>query len=268
MGKTFKNVLFFMLIVFTSTLVIPSKVYASNVENTVLELNEGEWNTLTDYDYIEDTETWVYYYYKITIPDNRYIKIEFIDTQNEKTEALKYLSVYSYIDENGELDHEGKVYSYISERTNYIRLPGGTYYLKLENTDSASVRFTTYPFKDNAKNYSLSRAKKLVPGKKVIFTDHGVDSYNRWYKIVLNKKQTITVYPQYLDNPWFSGTYDTWELFDSNRKKIKYTKRSGNCFRTKTLKAGTYYVVLLDNSYDSSGVHVVTGTEVKSFKWK
>ena len=79
--------------------------------------------------------------------------------------------------------------------------------------------------------------------KKIEIAQTKTDNYDRWYKIVLNKKERITI----------SGNFRQYEmdfyLYDSNFNEIRCTKKDGIFETDGKQPRGTYYLVVRNPVY-------------------
>ena len=172
-------------------------------------------------------------YYKVAVPSSGSLKV---DTSGSTNGAAQIEL----------LNSRKKTINYLgssSEKTSYYGVKKGTYYIKLLNDGTFRLRYTleTVKGKNNTKK---SRAVNLKKGKteKGVFAI-GDKKYERYYKLVLKKNQTITGNISVKSN----GSYSCFisQRVGKKDKTVKYTEleRGNNKVRAK-LKKGTYYLMI------------------------
>ncbi len=197
-----------------------------------------------------------YYAYKISVPANGYVKVDvkFPDT---------YRGLYINTELKKNKDYANHTYDsyYTEDYTNatfYRVLPKGTYYFI--NYDSYKIRWKFIKTPDSS-NYCRVKAKKLTSGKKetIVFSD-GYE-YDRWYKVVLNKKKPITVNIKGLD-----GDYtDNFKVYSSKGENIPCPELDINKYRTRSLAKGTYYIKVAQYN---SGDPIRKINRIQTLSWK
>ena len=121
----------------------------------------------------------------------------------------------------------------------------------------------------NPKNLSMKKATKLKKGKTVFITNYPSDkkkTYNRYFKIVLNKKQRVKIYSNApsvsLLNAKGKPIRCSWE---GTVGGVNYGKSIG--YSEKKLKKGTYYLKQQFSGF--SYVDKKNGTGAMSYlRWK
>lgn len=205
-------------------------------------LSKGKWVS----GYAIDTKP---VYYKIKVTSSGCLKLETSLTDNSENES----GITLLNSKKKAISSSGKSESKVT----YYGVKKGTYYLKLENAGDYKIRYTFEQIgtKNNTKK---SKAINLKRGK----TDKGLfilgDKKNeRWYKINLNKKQTVKLNISVKGNEY----YTDFTVYQLNGKKTKIVKsddlKNGKNTAKVKLKKGTYYIVI-----DSEG----TGSY--SIQWK
>jgi hypothetical protein len=175
------------------------------------------------------------YYYKFVLHSDGYITIDSAYSRSNydiySTKEL-YNSQICYTTDFGK-----NLYYCKSFKSIYYALPKGTYYLVFENGKSCNPKIAFSKvniFSTN--NYCGAHAKSL-PAKKaktIVFEEKYL--YDRWYKISLKKRKTITVTFSKIDS------YCSFTVYDSQYNKVLCPIYSGNSYRTDTLQKGTYFL--------------------------
>lgn len=130
-----------------------------------------------------------------------------------------------------------------------VALAKGTYYLRFgyevsegRATPQAKVAVQK-PV--NKANYSKSRALSLSAGKTVQIAQTSNNSYERWYKIRLNRKKPVAIR--------CNGYIGSILLYDSGMNKISCSRNYLRIKSKKSLKAGTYYIrVKVPNEFEEA----------------
>lgn len=130
-----------------------------------------------------------------------------------------------------------------------IALTKGTYYIRMydhQEKSTAQVKFTVQKAV-NQNNYCRAKAVSLKPNKTVKIAQTADYCYDRWYRITLNSKKTVTITTN-------EGEADSIRLYDSKMKKIDCTSGSRKVITEDPIKKGTYFIrVMSPNDYDYVG---------------
>ena len=212
----------------------------STADAATKSIKEGVWKN------IKSTSN----YYKVVVPGEGYVTlsakntkggIAFFDFLNSKKEFFSDPeTVYST---NGKVDN---IKVPVSKGTYYIRLNDDSYF-GLGGYAYAKYTFTSIK---QAKNYCMGKALTLKPGsfKKIYQTPKY--SFDRFFKIKLDtaKKITVKSKSEVLIYDIEGNTVSTTDDFDNNNMRI---------YKTKKLKAGTYYLQVQYSYYDVTSIYKV-----------
>ena len=147
-----------------------------------------------------------------------------------------------------------------------IPVSKGTYYLKLYNPGYAAIKYV-FKADPSKKNYTKKKAISIKPNKTyttVIYSGDKKNTWNRYFKIKLTKKQRITILfaSDYIYGEVINakGQYiSTSSYYDKNGHRVGFTT-------DRKLPKGTYYLKISD-SWNSVTRKQTTG-RYYSFKWK
>jgi hypothetical protein len=207
-------------------------------DHHITNLPQNTWKetgTLYDYKYIAPNHYTTYNFLKIKVPKNGYVRFDSNDigAQLLIQNTLKKKSFHT---------DDAYIYGY-DQKTYYFVLPGGTYYVYADRPVKIKWSFIKAA---NPSNYSRGNAKKLASGKKERIVFNTGQEYDRWYKIVLNKKKKITINHIALDVRNYgegAGIHTGLEIYDKDGNQIKYTySKDGKSVKTSSIPAGTYYL--------------------------
>ena len=235
--KRLKKILCVMV---TVALVFAFVCPVSTADAATKSIKEGVWKN------IKSTSN----YYKVVVPGEGYVTlsakntkggIAFFDFLNSKKEFFSDPeTVYST---NGKVDN---IKVPVSKGTYYIRLNDDSYF-GLGGYAYAKYTFTSIK---QAKNYCMGKALTLKPGsfKKIYQTPKY--SFDRFFKIKLDtaKKITVKSKSEVLIYDIEGNTVSTTDDFDNNNMRI---------YKTKKLKAGTYYLQVQYSYYDVTSIYKV-----------
>ncbi|MDO5133883.1 MAG: hypothetical protein Q4D81_13035 [Eubacteriales bacterium] len=207
----------------------------------------------SDYNDKTDSYTDTYYLYKITVPANGYVKIQ-------TTNSSKYIYIYRSINKNEYIGHSDRIRECYDSKIYYQALPKGTYYIYADSGTKFKWSFVKCK---NPSNYCRSRAATLAAGKKTTIVINPGYEYDRWYKVVLKKKKTITVTIKILDDNYRSDFY----LYDSKGSRVNCPYLTTDSYRTAILPKGKYYIRILAIDKYSDAYGDFTG-RISQLMWK
>ncbi len=229
---------------------VEAKDYYS-YESVPLESNK--WITTREFtqQYKNNNIYHKYYAYKITVPANGYLKVDVkFQEENNEVDILSSIKKNTY-------DYYTDLYSSDSKnKTFYVVMSKGTYYFV--NRLPCKIRWKFIQSK-NPTNSCRAKSKKIASNKKeMVVFNHGYE-FSRWYKVVLKKRQPITVNLRCLDGDSSTEDFDVY----------KSTGESVNCpplvdyktYRTTILPKGTYYINI---KHDPWGLD----KRIMNFSWK
>ena len=181
------------------------------------------------------------YCYKIKVPANGYIKI--------KTNTTNHFFIYNSYKKIGVNNVDSLGYTKIHYRV----LPKGTYYIL--GPKGAKFNWSFIKTKTPA-NYCRFKASPLKKGKKITIVFNHNYEFARFYKIKLTSKKAITIKQKGLDSD-IGRFYNELELLDSKGCSVGFlnsnTSPEDKEKRTRTLPAGTYYIVVDTSSHGYNG---------------
>ncbi len=223
-------------IVMTMAFIFAFACPAATADAATKSIKEGKWVT------VSSTSN----YYKVTVKGEGYITLT---AKNKKGSADFVL-----LDNDKELFSDPG-YLFCTFGTESIKVPvsKGTYYIKLtsevEFGGKASVKYTFTPLKTKT-NYCIDNAITLKPGKYTKIYQTPGYSFDRFFKIKLKTDKKITVKSKsevllYDDE---GEIVDTVQDYDDLEVRI---------YKTKKLKAGTYYIQAQYMYYDVPSIYKV-----------
>lgn len=203
-----------------------------------------------------------------TLKKGTWYKVPYYD--NIKTVYKLVLSTDSIITVNRKGNNSGEAYVMFytdkkctgygfnedySSGTDILVFAKGTYYIKMYDDwaekPNTQVRITVQKAV-NQNNYCRAKAVNLKRNKTVKIAQTANYCYDRWYKITLNSKKTVTITTN-------EEMADRIKLYDSRMQKIDCTSGSRKVISEDPIKKGTYFIrVMSPNDYDYVGEY--TGT--------
>lgn len=167
-------------------------------------------------------------YYTIKIPSSGCLKFE-IDCGNEK------------IPEQRLLNSRKKEIGYLSsDHITYYGVKKGTYYIKIDASDTISIYKIRYTFEKMkaVKNTKSTKAILLKKGKllKGLDLTEKYDEY--WYKLKLSKDQTVKI------NVSVKGREGTLDFIMGPDSYKTFKSKNGKINKKFKLKKGTYYFTM------------------------
>ena len=146
-----------------------------------------------------------------------------------------------------------QIEAFTAKGSQAIALSKGTYYIAVEQVGPddeppAQGKFTVEKAV-NQKNYSRSTAISLASGKTLKIAQTPANSYDRWYKIKLNKTQVITVATN-------AGNGKRVTIYNAKGRKLACKTSSRETVTKSKYKAGTYYIrVATPNAFGQDGAN-------------
>ena len=193
-----------------------------------------------------------YYLYKLTVAKDGILEV------TNKSDWGFYL--YTKYKKSGDYyytDGTSVSYSYSNAgKTNYIAIKKGTYYFEAKG-GSVKTKYIKPGYKPN---YTRKKAIALKKNKQVIACQLDDMNYNRWYKISLKKKTSVTL---------ISNNRGYIDLYNSKGIKVETLSDSDNntMLYSKPLPKGTYYIRIgYIDTYPTSDYTICW--EAITLKWK
>lgn len=128
-------------------------------------------------------------------------------------------------------------YDYMNSDTEIFSLVKGTYYIQMYeygDRPTTQVKFTVQKAV-NQNNYCRAKAVSLKRNKTVKIAQTADYCYDRWYRITLNSKKTVTITTN-------EGMADNIILYDSRMQKIDCTSGSRKVITEDPIKKGSYFI--------------------------
>ena len=241
-----KKLICMALIVLIMIGFFPFQAYAASTKYVykITTLKQNKYVTSKEYTYKynekTNTETYTYDLYKINLPGNGYVRIE--------TKSIKDLYIYKAINTKKDLYSSESILNLYGKRVYREVLPKGTYYIRADKW----VKFKwNYCYAKWGTNYCRSRAVPLSSGKKRIEMFHYGREYDRWFKVYLPQKRTITV--TYSAKNYYTDFY----IYNSRGYSVRCPELTETSWRTPLLPKGTYYIRVYrdDDEYEDSFYH-------------
>ena len=195
-------------------------------------------------------------YYKVTLKNDGCITLS-ASIASKKT----WMAIDMYKKVKGKYVYVSMpVYTEKKSKTQKFAIEKGTYYFKVEGVKKIKYQFVKEPYKTN---YCAGKAIELKKNKTIDIVNTPKNTYDRWYKIKLTKKQVL----KYWVTDANGVTVDV-VVYDSNMAPIDMIgdNKDYTLFRSREkLKKGTYYVCISGYLKDSAIENRATYT---TFKWK
>lgn len=197
----------------------------------VATLKEGTWYKVRSSDYANTI-------YKLALSTDSIVTVNW--KGNKSGEACSYLytntkcdySIADFIDYGA------------PSGFNTIALAKGTYYIRMyeyEDRPTTQVKVTVQKAV-NQNNYCRAKAVSLKPNKTVKIAQTADYCYDRWYRITLNSKKTVTITTN-------EEMADNIRLYDSRMQKIDCTSGSRKVITEDPIKKGTYFIRVMSPGY-------------------
>lgn len=121
--------------------------------------------------------------------------------------------------------------------TRYIALAKGIYYIQMYDwTDTPTTKIrVTVEKAINKTNYCRAKAIVLKYGVTVKIAQTANYSYDRWYKIVLSKRKTVTITTN-------DEMADNIRLYDSKMNQVECTSGSRKVISEDPIAKGVYFI--------------------------
>ncbi len=243
MNRT-RKLLALMLTVLLLLATLPAAGLADSYKVETLKLNQ--WYRLQDY----SGNTTIY---KLKVTGDTIVSINW---KNIKTnDNFAYLSINRDKSCDDTIASSG-IYDTSSGTLGYV-LYSGTYYISMyDNKESGKVKFSTKrAVTVNKPNYCMGKAVTVKAGKKVEIAQTKSNNYYRWYRIKLQKTQSIT----------FNGIDQYgFTLYDRNLNELSCSDRGNVCVTQGMQPKGTYYLEI-KRAYLSD---LAQKGEYIAFSWK
>lgn len=226
-----------MTMVFVFTFACP----LTTADAATKSIKEGKWTHVTSKSN----------YYKVVVKSEGYITLSAKNTKGG-------VAYFDFLNSKKKFFSDPQtVYSdYGNVSSIKVPVSKGTYYIRLQADDYfdlggyAYVKYKFTPIKQKT-NYCTGRALTLKPGayKKIYQTPDY--SFDRYFKIKLTTAKRITVFSK-----------SEAEIFDVEGEQVDTTQATTTAnlykYKTKKLKAGTYYIAVQYNYlYDITGIYKV-----------
>ena len=199
---------------------------------SVTTLSRGRTISAKEYYSIDvANRSYNYTYYKITVPENGYIKFK-------KSKAASKIYIYKTINRNNPAKETTAVKTISSgKKTNYCVLKRGTYYLGVYDATSLKWTFTRA---GNPTNYCRAKAASLSRGKNKTVVFNYKYEYARWYKFKITTKKKITLYINDMADDLIYRTDVT--VIDSDGYALDTPVNTLKKIQTYAQYPGTYYI--------------------------
>lgn len=195
-------------------------------------------------------------YYKVTLKNDGCLSLSASRAAN-----ASWMSVDMYKKKGGRYIYVSMpVYTNDKSKTQKFAIEKGTYYFKVDGAAKIKYKFTKEPYKTN---YCANKAILLKKNKTVDIVNTPNNTYDRWYKIKLTKKQVLKYWVKDAN-----GVSVDVAVYDSNMAPIYMTgdNEDTTLYRSHgKLKKGTYYVCISGYIKDAALDNRATYT---TFKWK
>jgi len=187
-------------------------------------LKKGTWYKVPSYNKVKTI-------YKLSLSADSIVSVNW--KGNESGEA----SLTIYTDKKCEnsvrncIDYEKPSGSYM------IALTNGTYYIRMsewEDRPTTQVKVTVQKAV-NQNNYCRAKAVNLKPNKTVKIAQTADYCYDRWYRIALNSKKTVTITTN-------EEMAECITLYDSRMQEIDCTSGSRKVITEDPIKKGYYFI--------------------------
>lgn len=242
--KKRKKLIFGVLLAFLLLVVGATSVVAASDT----KISENKWVIVEESN--EDCED---SYYQITVEKDGYLTIS---TKNlAKSDYALFLykkdgNGYTFVKQLGNVSRE-------KSKTEKFAVKKGTYRIRVDAYEGKMKFKYTFTKAKYNKNYCPDNAISLKRNKEVVEVVTPGKFYDRWYKITLDKKKSITY--------WLGGEDGQVLIYDSDFNQVDIVMdEDGNYSRFK-LKKGTYYVCI---RYNNINMNPNSGIRCTTFKWK
>ncbi len=190
----------------------------------VATLKKGTWYKVRSSDYANTI-------YKLVLSTDSIVTVNW--KGNKSGEARSYIYTNTKCDESISycIDDESP------SGSKMIALPKGTYYIQMyewEDRPTTQVKVTVQKAV-NQNNYCRAKAVNLKPNKTVKIAQTADYCYDRWYRITLNSKKTVTITTN-------EEMAECITLYDSKMQEIDCTSGSRKVITEDPIKKGTYFI--------------------------
>ncbi len=206
----------------------------------------------------------VYLKYKSTL--NGYVKLTFNEAKSgvESKGHLWITSKSKYNLSNHEFYSTSKAYTNSYKNVYYGVKKGQTYYFKIQADNAVKISLKEYKINDKS-GHSMKKALNLKAKKTLKGYMAAGNTEDDYYKITLKDKQKINITLKgYTNNALNMTMYmvtDT-HIFRQGQFTLRYTSPNHTVnYKSKKLKAGTYYLVI-SNGSKSSGAYSISWKKV------
>lgn len=245
MKKLMKKFLCTALALCLITCFLPQQADAATTRyvTKVSSLSSGTYVVSKGYSsaYSSSSETYTYtsQFYKISVPAGGYVTFHASDVSKD-------IYLYKSIKTNKAYYDSNEIGFMYNKKTHYRVLPAGTYYVFA----SKGLKFKWVFHKaTNSTNYCKSKATGLAASKKVTPVFFRGYEFNKWYKITVSSKKTLSVY---LTDLIGSSTVSV-DVLTASGLRVNATSVNDTTWRTKSAVAkGTYYIRLRPLDYSST----------------
>jgi len=190
----------------------------------VATLKEGTWYKVRSSDYANTI-------YKLALSTDSIVTVNW--KGNKSGEACSYLYTNTKCDDSiaGFIDDEAPSGSAA------VGLAKGTYYIRMyeyEDRPTTQVKVNVQKAV-NQSNYCRAKAVNLKPNKTVKIAQTADYCYDRWYRIALNSKKTVTITTN-------EEMAECITLYDSRMQEIDCTSGSRKVITEDPIKKGYYFI--------------------------
>jgi len=205
----------------------------------VVTLKKGHWYTLRD-----EHDSAVYY--KLTLSADSIVTFQWKGSTDYV--GLDFCTNRSG---SGSFYHQSMFSGKGSCSTALVK---GVYYLNMVTVgpedEPRAKGMVTVKKAVNKSNFSLGGAVSLKAGKKLEIAQTPRNCYDRWYKIKLTRRQTVTVRTN-------AGYGRSVALFDGKMHQLACKYTGSKAVSKNSLKAGTYYIrIKAPKDFDLEGTGI------------
>ncbi len=221
---------------------LPAQASTEKYNYKITTLNQRKWVTAKEYSYnynqAKNTETHIFYLYKISVPANSFIRID----SKSKSKTIR---IYKSINMKDSPYNSDSIF-YLDYATLYrCVLPKGTYYILADEGTTFKWQSATTK---NPTNFCRARATQLNAGSKKWEVFNIGYEFDRWYRISLTARKPITVTMNTMDNDY--NYHNSFAIYNSRGYKVTCNALNDTNYRTAVLPKGTYFIRVHCEYYD------------------
>lgn len=179
--------------------------------------------------------------YKLVLSSDSIVTVNWKDNKNDYGYAYLYPDTKCEESITDLIDYEG------AAGTRFVALSKGTYYIRMYDyaeKPTTQIKVTVQKAINKA-NYCRAKAIALKPNVTVKIAQTPDYNYDRWYKITLSKKKTVTITTN-------DEMADCIRLYDSKMREVECTSGSRKVITEDPIAKGTYFIRVSCGSYYNS----------------